>query len=82
MIINVDIAEDTAQALLWALREHRNTRLPVREYVDKRYATMDESFRNRKIGDVQDRLDRLLSLENKILNRLTCAEAQNTYTRQ
>ena len=59
--INMNITEDTADAVLWALREFRHIRTPVREYVDKRYAHMDESFRNCKIGDVQARLDRLQS---------------------
>ena len=54
-IINMNITEDTADAVLWALREFRHIRTPVREYVDKRYAHMDESFRNCKIGEVQQR---------------------------
>ena len=39
--INITITETTAEAILWALREFRNTRTPVREYVDKRYAHID-----------------------------------------
>lgn len=58
-MISVNTTSETAQAVLWALREHMNLRLPVREYVDQRYAHMDEAFRNRKIGEVQDRIDRL-----------------------
>jgi hypothetical protein len=58
-MINVNTSTETAEAVLWALREQMNLRLPVREYVDQRYAHMDEAFRNRKIGEVQDRVDRL-----------------------
>jgi hypothetical protein len=75
MMLSIDLTGDTAQAVLWALREHRNNRSPVREYVDKHYAGMDEPFRNRKIGEVQDRLDRLLSLENRLLTKLAQASA-------
>jgi hypothetical protein len=75
MMISIDLTGDTAQAVLWALREHRNHRFPVREYVDKHYANMDEPFRNRKIGEVQDRLDRLQSLENRLLTKLAQASA-------
>jgi hypothetical protein len=69
--INITITETTAEAILWALREFRNTRTPVREYVDKRYAHMDESFRNCKIGDVQTRLDRLQSFIDRTQTQLT-----------
>ena len=55
----INITDDTADAVLWALREFKDIRTPVRDYVDKRYAHMDESFRNCKIGEVQARLDRL-----------------------
>lgn len=74
-MISIDLTDDTAQAVLWALREHRNHRLPVREYVDRSYASHDEPFRNRKIGEVQDRLDRLFALENRLLTKLACASA-------
>lgn len=58
-MIEVKLTKETSEAVLWALREHLNLRLPVREYVDNRYKTMDEAFRNRKIGEIQTRLDRL-----------------------
>ena len=74
-MISIDLTDDTAQAVLWALREHRTRRAPVREYVDRNYASHDESFRNRKIGEVQDRLDRLLPLENRLLTKLACVSA-------
>jgi hypothetical protein len=69
--INMTITEDTADAVLWALREFRNIRTPVREYVDKRYAHMEESFRNCKIGDVQARLDRLQSFIDRMQTQIT-----------
>jgi hypothetical protein len=69
--INITITQETADALLWALREYLNIRTPVREYVDKRYAHMDESFRNCKIGDVQTRLDRLQSFIDRTQTQLT-----------
>ena len=69
--INMNITEDTADAVLWALREFRHIRTPVREYVDKRYAHMDESFRNCKIGEVQARLDRLQSFIDRMQTQIT-----------
>ena len=69
--INMNITEDTADAVLWALREFRHIRTPVREYVDKRYAHMDEAFRNCKIGDVQERLDRLQSFIDRMQTQIT-----------
>ena len=66
-MISVNTTAETAQAVLWALREHMNLRLPVREYVDQRYAHMDEAFRNRKIGEVQDRIDRLQPFIDRLL---------------
>ena len=69
--INMNITEDTADAVLWALREFRHIRTPVREYVDKRYAHMDESFRNCKIGEVQQRLDRLQSFIDRMQTQIT-----------
>ena len=69
--INMNITEDTADAVLWALREFRHIRTPVREYVDKRYASMDESFRNCKIGEVQTRLDRLQSFIDRMQTQIT-----------
>lgn len=76
MMISIDMTSETAQAVLWALQEHRIQRLPVREYVDKRYALHDEALRNRKIGEIQERLDRLLSLENRLLTKLATEKYQ------
>mgnify|MGYP006272611621 FL=1 len=75
-MISIDLTGDTAQAVLWALREHRTQRVPVRAYVDKRYGSHDEAFRNRKIGEVQDRLDRLLLVENRLLTKLATEHYQ------
>ena len=67
MIISVNTTSETAQAVLWALREHMNQRRPVREYVDQRYKYQDEAFRNRKIGEIQERLDRLQLFSDRLL---------------
>ena len=74
--ITITLTEQSAEALLWALREHMSVRASVREYVDKRYAGHSEAFRNSKIGEVQSRLDRLLNLHNQISNRMTLAKMQ------
>jgi hypothetical protein len=74
--ITITLTEQTAEALLWALREHMSVRASVREYVDKRYAGQSEAFRNCKIGEVQSRLDRLLYLNNQIQNHMTLAKMQ------
>lgn len=58
-MIELKLTKETSEAVVWALREHMNLRLPVRDYVDTRYQTMDEAFRNRKIGEIQTRIDRL-----------------------
>ena len=74
--ITITLTEQSAEALLWALREHMSVRASVREYVDKRYAGQSEAFRNCKIGEVQSRLDRLLYLHNQIQNHMTLAKMQ------
>lgn len=65
-MIELKTTHDTAQAVLWALQEHLHQRLPVREYVDRRYASHDEAFRNHKIGEVQDRIDRLQRFRSQL----------------
>ena len=65
-MIELKTTHDTAQAVLWALQEHLTHRLPVREYVDRRYASHDEAFRNHKIGEVQDRIDRLQRFRSQL----------------
>ena len=74
--MNITLTKATAEALLWALQEHTSRRTPVRAYVDTRYAGMEEEFRNRKIGEVQERLDRLLSLTNRIHLELVKEDAK------
>ena len=73
--ITITLTKDTADAVLSALREHMHTRAPVRAYVDKRYVTMDEAFRNRKIGEVQERMDRLLRFSDRLHLELIREEA-------
>lgn len=52
----------TAEVLRQVINEFIRQRTPVREYVDNRYAHMDEAFRNFKIGSVQARIDRMDNL--------------------
>ena len=73
--ITITLAKETADAVLWALKEHMHIRSSVREYVDKRYATMDDAYRNRKIGEVQERVDRLRSFSNRLHLELIREEA-------
>ncbi len=65
-MIEIKLPMETAEAVLRALQEHCNQRTTVREYVDKRYFHMDEAFRNRKIGEVQERLDRLQTFRDRL----------------
>ena len=59
MIINLKLTTAQAEALVIAINEHINRRGDVRHYVDVRYSASDQAFRNCKIGQVQERLDRL-----------------------
>jgi hypothetical protein len=59
MIINLKLTVAQAEAVAIAINEHINRRGDVRHYVDVRYSTADLNFRNCKIGQVQERLDRL-----------------------
>ncbi len=81
-MITVNMTEETAQAVLWALREHLNQRTPVREYVDQRYAHMNEAFRNYKIGEVQSRLDRLQSLVDRLQTQAVMEEIKQRHQPQ
>ena len=65
-MLEIKLTTDTAQAVLVSLRDHINQRTTVREYVDKRYFHMDEAFRNRKIGEVQARIDCLQSFSDRL----------------
>jgi len=69
-MIEIKLTADTAQAVLWAMREHLKQRTPVREYVDTRYASHDEAFRNTKIGEVQERINRLKSFNDRLLTQV------------
>lgn len=74
--ITITMTPQTAQALVWALKEYMRTHTPVREYVDKRYASHDEGFRNSKIGEIQDKLNMLFILTNRVQNHITFAQMQ------
>lgn len=65
-MLEIKLTTDTAQAVLVSLRDHINQRTTVREYVDKRYFHMDEAFRNRKIGEVQVRLDQVQAFIDRL----------------
>jgi hypothetical protein len=65
-MIEIKLTVETSEAVLWAMREHLNQRLPVREYVDERYKHSDEAFRNRKIGEIQSRIDCLQPFINRL----------------
>ena len=73
-MIEIKLTAETADAVLRALQEHRNQRTTVREYVDKRYFHMDEAFRNRKIGEVQARIDRLRSLVDRLQTQVVISQ--------
>lgn len=65
-MIEIKTTDANAQAVLWALQDYLHQRLPVREYVDKRYASHDEAFRNHKIGELQDRVDRVQRFRSQL----------------
>lgn len=75
--VTLTITEDLASVLSWAIRDVVILRTPVREYVDKRYSSMSDSFRNRKIGEVQERIDRLERLQKKISSMLLDEDRTN-----
>ena len=58
-MIEIKMTTATAEDLLLALQDYLHQRIPVREYVDRRYASHDEVYRNHKIGEVQGRVTRL-----------------------
>jgi len=59
MIINLKLTIAQAEALGMVIQEHMSMRGDIRHYVDTRYSAQDISFRNKKIGDVQQRFDAL-----------------------
>ena len=72
-MINLKLTIEQAQAVAIAIHEHMERRGDVRHYVDVRYSTADEAFRNYKIGQVQERFDRL----NYVLNAIKLQGAQH-----
>lgn len=58
-MINLKLTIEQAQAVAVAIHEHIERRGDVRHYVDTRYSTADQAFRNYKIGQVQDRFNKL-----------------------
>ena len=67
-MINLKLTIEQAQAVAYAMQEHIERRAggDVRHYVDTRYSTADQAFRNYKIGQVQERFNRL----NFVLNAI------------
>lgn len=65
-MIDIKMTTATAEDLLLALQEYLHQRIPVREYVDKRYASHDEVYRNHKIGEVQGRVTRLQGFTRRL----------------
>ena len=60
-MINLKLTVAQAEAVAYAIQEHIERRAggDVRHYVDVRYSTADQAFRNYKIGQVQERFNRL-----------------------
>ena len=60
-MINLKLTVAQAEAVAYAIQEHIEKRAggDVRHYVDTRYSTADQAFRNYKIGQVQERFNRL-----------------------
>ena len=73
MIINLKLTVAQAEAVAIAIHEHMERRGDVRHYVDVRYSTADLDFRNYKIGQVQERFNRL----NYVLNAIKLQGAEH-----
>lgn len=73
MIINLKLTTAQAEAVAIAIQEHIERRGDVRHYVDTRYSTADVEFRNYKIGQVQERFNRL----NYVLNAIKLQGAEH-----
>jgi hypothetical protein len=65
-MINLKLTVAQAEAVAIAIQEHIYRRGDVRHYVDTRYSESDQDFRNCKIGQVQERFNRL----NYVLNAI------------
>ena len=72
-MINLKLTIEQAQAVAIAIHEHMERRGEVRHYVDVRYSTADQAFRNYKIGQVQERFNRL----NYVLNAIKLQGAEH-----
>ena len=74
-MINLKLTIEQAQAVAIAIHEHIEKRAggDVRHYVDVRYSTADIDFRNYKIGQVQERFNRL----NYVLNAIKLQGAEH-----
>ena len=58
-MIKLELTIEQAKAVAVAIHEHIERRGDVRHYVDTRYSAADVEFRNYKIGQVQDRFNKL-----------------------
>ena len=65
-MMEIKLTTATAEDLLLVLQDYLHQRIPVREYVDKRYASQDEVYRNHKIGEVQGRVPRLQGFARRL----------------
>ena len=74
-MINLKLTVAQAEAVAYAIQEHIEKRAggDVRHYVDVRYSTADQAFRNYKIGQVQERFNRL----NYVLNAIKLQGAEH-----
>jgi len=64
--ITLTLTRGTADAVAYVLREYAYSRSPVREYVEKRYRSHPIEYRNMKIGEIQDRVSRIIRVMEKI----------------
>jgi hypothetical protein len=58
-MIELKLTDGQAEAVMLALNEHIYMRGDIRHHVDTRYSERDSTFRNVKIGEVQDRINKL-----------------------
>jgi hypothetical protein len=65
-MIELKLTDGQAEAVMLALNEHIYMRGDIRHYVDTRYSERDSTYRNVKIGEVQDRINKL----NHVLARI------------
>ena len=70
-MINLTLTPAQAEALGMVITEHMYMRGDIRHYVDTRYSTHDISFRNKKIGDLQQRFDALTHILQQLNKEMT-----------